>query len=337
MQDHPKSRIRSHSSEFDLIERFFAPLTGSGSFGLKDDAASFTPRPGFDLVITQDAIHQGVHFFPDTPFDLIAQRAVRSNISDIIAKGGTPVGYTLALGLPKWVTDDDLASLSAGLSADQNKFKISLLGGDTFATEENLTLAITMFGEVPSGKYVSRLGAQDGDLLAVTGTIGDPYLGLKIQLSNDPSPDDELQRALVERQVNLAPPFGIQSIIANFASASMDISDGFVGDLRKLCQASGVSAVVEVSKIPISEEAQQYLRTQERPQQVLVNMLTGGDDYQTLFTLRADDWENAQKQAASCGIEVAQIGTIGIGPPGKVVVLHEGVPMSFDTESYTHA
>ena len=166
--------------EFDIIRRFFAPLAGEGAFGLKDDAALIAARPGHDLVVTTDAISEGTDFFAFDPAGTIAQKALRVNLSDLAAKGAEPAFYLLNLSLPHSVREDWLAAFADGLGRDQRAFGISLLGGDTGATDGPLTIAVTAFGFVPQGKMVRRSGARVGDAVYVTGTIGDSGGGLAI-------------------------------------------------------------------------------------------------------------------------------------------------------------
>ena len=139
-------------NEFDIIKQYFAPLAGEGAFSLKDDAALITSRPGFDLVVTTDAISEGTDFFAFDPAGTIAQKALRVNLSDLAAKGAEPFAYLLNLSLPHSVGQDWLAAFAEGLGRDQREFGISLLGGDTGATDGPLTISVTAFGYVPQGK-----------------------------------------------------------------------------------------------------------------------------------------------------------------------------------------
>ena len=323
-------------NEFALIDKYFAPLAGEGAFDLKDDAALLKPRPGHELVISQDAIHQGVHFFDDTPLDLVARRAIRCNISDIIAKGATPVSYSLALGLPSHVTGNDVALLAKGLQEDQGFYGVYLSGGDTYASGSKLTLAVTMLGEVPTGGYVSRLSAQPGDVICVTGCIGDAHLGLTARLKGLDTASSPHLAILRQRQELPKPPFDIQSVIRKFANAAMDVSDGFVGDLRKLCDVSKLSARIEFDDVPISKDAAMAIDAGLFTPADRIAMLTGGDDYQTLFTLPPDRFEPARNAAAKLGITVTKVGEMNAKSAGEVVVVRSGVPMSIEHDSYVH-
>ncbi|HEX4105602.1 MAG TPA: thiamine-phosphate kinase, partial [Rhizomicrobium sp.] len=166
--------------EFGLIARYFAPLAKDpGALKLKDDAAFIPPRPGFDLVITTDQIAAGTDFFPHDPPASVAKKALRVNLSDLAAKGARPEFYLLALALPS-VREEWLKDFAAGLAEDQHEFGISLLGGDTSATEGPLSISVTAMGFVPHGQMVKRSAAKPGDAVYVTGTIGDSGGGLAI-------------------------------------------------------------------------------------------------------------------------------------------------------------
>ncbi len=328
----------SRSGEFDLIARFFAPLAGEEAFDLRDDAALLKCRPGHDLVMTQDAIFQGVHFFDDEPLDFVGRRALRVNVSDLVAKGATPLTYSLALGVPDWMTDEHFEALAQGLQEDQNHYAITLSGGDTYRTDGKLALAVTMIGELKQGRYVSRLGAKADDLVAVSGTIGDAALGLNLRQHKARIDDDIDRQWLVNRQQLPSPPNGLQSVINDFATASMDVSDGLVGDLGKLCRASGVGAELEEADIPQSPQAMAFLNQHPDKQRLDLRkeMLTGGDDYQVLFTVSPKQWEECRKAAEDKSISTTIIGKILPDVDAGVVVRRDGVPWSFATDSYSH-
>src|SRR5580658_1596664 len=164
--------------EFDLIARYFAPLAGPGGLELRDDAALMRPSPGEDLVLTKDALVAGVHFFADDPPGAIARKALCVNLSDLAAKGAEPVGFLLALALPADWTADWLAAFAEGLDEDSARYRCPLFGGDTVKTPGPLMVSITALGQVTRGHMIPRTGVRPGDLLYVSGTIGDSALGL---------------------------------------------------------------------------------------------------------------------------------------------------------------
>src|SRR5262249_46994678 len=237
----PGADERTASGEDSLIARYFKPLaTDAGALGLSDDAAVLKAR-GEDLVVTTDAIVEGVHFLADDPPDTIARKALRVNLSDLAAKGASPAGFVLTLAL-RGADDGWLTAFAGGLGADAKSFECPLLGGDTVSTPGPLIVSITAFGHVPPGKMVRRNGARPGDRVLVTGTIGDAALGLDIltggrvarTLADDPAGRD----ALVARYRVPEPRNALAGALREHASAAMDVSDGLAGDLTKLCAAS---------------------------------------------------------------------------------------------------
>src|SRR5271156_1731588 len=173
--------------EDDLIVRYFAPLAGPAGLGLKDDVALLRPPQGRDLVLTTDALVAGVHFFADDPPGAIARKALRTNLSDLAAKGATPVGFLLSLALPAGWTEPWLAAFAACLGEDAQTYHCPLMGGDTVKTPGPLTLSITALGSVAAGGMAARTGVRPGDRLYVSGTIGDAALGLRLRLGRGPA------------------------------------------------------------------------------------------------------------------------------------------------------
>src|SRR5215510_3555322 len=172
----------AQSGEERLIARYFMPLAKHpAALGLTDDAAAITPPAGCDLVLKTDGIVAGVHFFPDDPPDMVAKKALRVNLSDLAAKGATPLGFLLTLALPHDIGDAWLAPFARGLGADAEAFACPLLGGDTDATAGPITISIAALGAVPQGKMLRRAGAKAGHRVVVTGTIGDAALGLLLR------------------------------------------------------------------------------------------------------------------------------------------------------------
>jgi thiamine-monophosphate kinase len=311
-------------AEFSLIARHFRPLAGPGSLDLRDDAALLVPPPGRELVLTVDAMVGGVHFLPDDPADLVARKLLRVNLSDLAAKGATPLGYLLTVSTPKATPEAWYAAFAAGLAADQTQYGATLLGGDTTSTPGPVSLSLTAIGHVAPGTAVHRFGAQAGDGIWVTGTIGDGALGLLVATGRL----SDLTGHLLGRYRLPQPRVGLA--IGGVASAGMDVSDGLVQDLGHLCRASGLAATIEASSVPLSDAARaaggEWLET----------CLTGGDDYELLLAVPPAR-EDALRQAASdAGMAVTRIGGFHAGPAAVIVRNAGGEPLALKRGGWSH-
>jgi thiamine-monophosphate kinase len=265
--------------EFDLIARYFAPLaTAPEAFGLKDDAAIISPRPGFDLVVTTDQIAAGTDFFAEDPASTVAQKALRVNLSDLAAKGAKPEYYLLNLALPWPAREEWLAGFARGLLEDQRQFGITLLGGDTSATDGPLSISITAMGFVPEGRMVKRSGARVGDAIYVTGTIGDSGGGLALLKGEVAALNKADLSYLVDRYRVPQPPVTFGTNLSAIAHSGVDISDGLIADLGHLASASGVALVVEGARVPLSPAL-----TALWGADTLARAVAAGDDYQIAF------------------------------------------------------
>lgn len=310
--------------EFALIARYFRPLAGAGALGLADDAAVISPPSGRDLVLTVDAMVGGVHFLPDDPPELVGRKLLRVNLSDLAAKGATPLGYLLTVSAPRDTPDAWFAAFARGLAQDQAEFAISLLGGDTTSTSGPVSLSLTAIGHVAPGAMVRRDGAHPGDGVWVTGTIGDGALGLAVARGKLADPTGFLlnRYRLPQPRVGLA--------IAGIAAASMDISDGLVQDLGHLCRAGGVGAEIDAGALPLSNTAR------AASPDWLTACLTGGDDYELLLAVPPPA-EPALRQAAhAAGVPITRIGRFRAGNPTVTVRGPDGAPMQLATGGWSH-
>ena len=292
--------------EFELIAELFAPLaTGAGAFGLRDDAAIATPPAGHDLVVTADALVEGVHFFASDPPELIARKALRVNLSDLAAKGCIPSGYLLTLSLPSHIDGLWLRAFANGLAQDQGSFGISLLGGDTTATPGPLTIAVTAFGHVPEGKMLRRAGARAGDLVFVSGTLGDAGGGLAC-LKEEAGPSNAADRAyLVDRFQLPQPRIALGQALVGLASASIDVSDGLVADLGHIAESSSVRVQIEAARVPLSPPLKALWGTS---QDTIVRAATAGDDYEIAFTAPPENRGFVRGAAVGSGVPVTEVG-----------------------------
>jgi thiamine-monophosphate kinase len=323
------------SGEDSLIARYFRPLaTDPGAFGLDDDAAALWPD-GSDIVVTTDAIVEGVHFLPDDPPDTVARKALRVNLSDLAAKGATPAGFVLTLAL-RSPDEAWLKPFATALGEDAAQFCCPLLGGDTVSTPGPLMISVTAFGRVPPGKMVHRSGAKAGERVMVTGTIGDAALGLAIlrgEKVHTAESGNAAREALIGRYRVPQPRTAMAEIVRDYASASLDVSDGLAGDLTKLCGVSGVSAVIDVASIPLSEAAMDLV---SRGIVGLETLIAGGDDYEILCTLPEDSVAAFAQAARDAGIAVSSIGTVIAGSAVPKFMDEKGTEIALERRSYSH-
>ena len=298
--------------EFDIIARIFAPLAkDTGALGLKDDAAILMVTDAEELVVTCDTLVAGVHFLPDDPPQSIGHKALAVNVSDLTAKGAQGFAYTLALTVPPDIPTDWLEGFAAGLKAVQDQTEISLVGGDTTASAGPVTVTITALGQAVHQHAVMRFGAMPGDQLYVSGTIGDAYLGLR--LLRDPAlastwglTDDETA-FLVDRYRRPGPNNALATLVRNFARAAIDVSDGLVGDIEKLCEASHVGVAIDAAAVPFSEAAQKVLAHEPALLPVLV---TAGDDYEVVAAVSEKSLASFESEAGSSGARFTALGTV---------------------------
>ena len=320
------------SGEDDLIARYFRPLaTDPGAFGLVDDAAILKGAPG-DIVVTIDVVVEGVHFLPSDPPDTIARKALRVNLSDLAAKGAMPAGFVLTLALRE-ASDAWLAPFARALGEDAKTFNCPLLGGDTVSTPGPLTISVTAFGRVPPQAMVRRSTARAGDVIVVSGTIGDATLGLAVLQQRVVAGDASVRDILVARYREPQPRTALADAVRAHASASMDVSDGLAGDLAKLCKASGVSAEVRLADIPLSAAAKAMLAAKASTIEALI---AGGDDYEILCTVAQDRLASFRQAAASAGIALSAIGMIRSGDEPVRFVGEDGRAVALARSSYSH-
>jgi thiamine-monophosphate kinase len=273
----------SGAEEFDEIARLFRPLTGgaAGAFDLLDDAAVIPQRPGFDLVVTKDAIVEGVHVPEGEAPDLMARKLVRTNLSDLAAKSAEPFGCFLAVAWPRGFVGQQRARFAEGLGMDLTAFGMALLGGDTVSTPGPFTASLTAMGWVPEGRMVRRAGARPGDRVAVSGTIGDGFLGLMAVRGEIEDPDG----FLVGRYRLPNPRLDLRDHLRARASAAADVSDGLVADAGHIAKASNVQLSLDLDCMPLSPAAKRWLDRQPDRTAALVGLATGGDDYEIVCTM----------------------------------------------------
>jgi thiamine-monophosphate kinase len=292
--------------EFEIIRRYFARDTDDKDIrvGIGDDGAVLVPSADRDLVTVVDTLVTGIHFPESLAPEDIGYRAVAVNLSDVAAMGARPRWMTLALTLadsePDW-----LDGFARGLFEAADESELKLVGGDTTRGTETV-MSIQIIADVDPGKAMTRAGAEPGDEIYVTGTVGDAAAGLSILQSGLPHSDDV--DYLINRFRRPAARVEIGAAISNFAHAAIDLSDGLYTDLEKLLTASGVAGSLEVTDIPLSAQLTNLMDADD----ALRFALGGGDDYELCFTANVAE-DKIAEVVASTGVAITRIGQVGEG------------------------
>ena len=293
--------------EFDLIQRFFKtgaqamPSHSSITLGIGDDCAVLQPTSGEELVITTDMLVEGRHFLAGTNPEQLGRKALAVNLSDLAAMGAKPLGFTLALALPKadaaW-----LEGFSKGLFSIANEYSCALIGGDT--TAGALNICITAFGSTPTNKAIRRSGAKVGDDIWVSGELGDARLTLAA-LRHEISLPESNQHAIEHRMHQPVPRVELGIALRNLATAALDISDGLLGDLKHLLKQSQVDAEIFLDQLPKSV----VLLKQSK---AIQNQFAacGGDDYEICFTAPNRQRNAIEQLSSSLNLRLTRIGQI---------------------------
>jgi thiamine-monophosphate kinase len=306
--------------EFDLIARWFTRPPRRADrvpLGVGDDCALIAPTPGLQLVVSTDAMVEGRHFLSTVAPDRLGHKALAVNLSDLAACGAAPLGFTLALTLPR-VDDGWLDGFARGLFALADEQGIELVGGNT--TAGPLNICITVFGEVPPGQALLRSGARAGDQLWVShprgGGLGDARLALEAFRGTVRLDGDDFAAACA-RMEQPTPRLALGMALRGLATSAIDLSDGLLGDLAHVLARSGVGATIDADALPISAMlAAQPIEIQREC------TLAGGDDYELLFTAAAAQAERLQAAAAMSGAAVTCIGRIDAASGARVIDRH---------------
>ena len=316
-------------SEFQLIARYFkrSPRAGSSvQLGVGDDCALLQPPSGELLAVSTDMLIEGRHFFADAnPYDL-GHKALAVNLSDLAAMGAQPISFTLALALPS--SDPNwLQPFSEGLFHLADAQGIELIGGDT--TRGPLAISITVIGSVPNTQALKRSGAQAGDELWVSGTLGDARLALEV-LQNKRTLASDLLTKASERLLRPLPRVELGLALRGVASAAIDVSDGLLGDLGHLLNQSSLSATLFADDLPFGEAlASQTIDTR------YALALNGGDDYELCFSAPLDQHQAVIDAGHRSQTHVTCIGRLNKGS-GIQVQDHQGKLISADNHSFDH-
>lgn len=294
--------------EFQIIKEFFKPLTDGckGAQNLSDDVARISLEADEEMVISKDLMVQDVHFLLENGGFTIASKLLRSNLSDLASAGATPKHYVLGFSKNSTIFEKFISDFASGLKSVQDEFGISLIGGDT-VTSEKLFFSVTIFGVVKKNKTLNRAKAKKGDLIFLSGSVGDAYLGLK-SLQNEVKIPKNSLKYLLDRhffpnpRINL----GKELLKQDLSKCAIDVSDGLFADLKHICQSSKLSAKIYQNKIPISDEAK--LVMQENPEITLLDLASGGDDYELIFTVNKKEIKKIEKLSNKLGVSLTCIG-----------------------------
>jgi thiamine-monophosphate kinase len=300
------------ASEFELIRRYFDRPAKGAVLGVGDDAALLAPRAGAELAVSTDALIEGRHFRAGADARKLGHKALAVNLSDLAAMGATPRWATLALALPK-ADEAWLAAFAEGFYALAGRFGVDLVGGDT--TRGPLSIAVTILGEVPAGRALRRSGAHPEEDVWVSGELGGAAYGLK-------HPDATAAKRLDEPEPRIA----LGEKLLGVASAAIDVSDGFAQDLGHILEASGVGAMVELEAIPFAPELRKIHDKKRRTQLVL----SGGDDYELVFTAAKAQRERIAALSKDLGLALTRVGTIEKGNPHLSVVDRNRKPVAIE-------
>ncbi len=273
-------------TELDLInqlrKRFTSPTPGV-RLGIGDDAAILEPTQGYELLVTTDALMEGVHFLPGANPFALGRKAAAVNLSDMAAMGGIPKSLLITVAVPTPMDSTWMGKFYDGLESMCREHSIFVVGGDTSRSLNGVAISITLIGEVESGKALLRNGAKENDLIFTTGTLGDSGAGLELLLAGTNEEGD--QEKLIQRHLEPVPRVSSGRFLLEkrFTNSCMDLSDGFSSDIHRLCDESGMGAVIHEKKLPLSEELLRFEAEFKHPASHYA--LNGGEDYELLFTV----------------------------------------------------
>jgi thiamine-monophosphate kinase len=316
------------ASEFEIIRKYFTRSAPSAVLGVGDDCALIAPRPGMVLAVSTDTLNSGVHFLPDADPGKLGHKALAVNLSDIAAMGADPRWVTLALTLPeaeeKWI-----AAFAEGFFRLAHSFEVDLIGGDT--TQGPLSITVTAIGEVPPGLALRRDAARAGDEIWMSGATGEAALALAHLRGRVALPGKALEACLA-RLHTPEPRIELGGRLRGFAHAAIDVSDGLLADLGHILEASGVGAEIEWEKLP---RAEGLARCSDRALATEC-LLTGGDDYELVFTAPPPKRAEIEALGRDLGLPLTRIGVATRGEPQAIVLDAQGKIVPTPRKGYDH-
>ncbi len=315
--------------EFDLIKRYFSRPARRAVLSVGDDCALLAPSPGQHLAFSTDSLVEGRHFLPTVNPALLGHKALAVNLSDLAACGATPRAFLLSLTLPR-VDEAWLSGFAQGLWALADQSDCELIGGDT--TQGPLHINITVIGEVPRGLALLRSGAQVGDDVYVSGTLGDARVALEVFRGHLSVPENVFSQAR-SRMEQPTPRLALGVALRGLASSAVDISDGLVGDLGHILKASQVGADIEIVRaMPLLACAPDL---DLPPAQQLEFVLAGGDDYELVFTAPPHQRDAVVAAGIDSDTRVTRIGTLRAGQ-GIQLIDEQGHALAHQFKSFDH-
>lgn len=318
------------NKEFLIIEKYIRPLCkNSFSLNLRDDVAVIPKNDSTNYVISKDGMTESIHFPPNYSPKFLAKRLLRSNLSDIASSGGTPKFYMLFTSFPKNTSQSYIKSFYAQLKQENKKFNINLIGGDSITNDNGkITLSLTIIGEIEKNKGLFRFNAKVGDDIYVTGNVGKGFLGLKAVEGKI-----EGKKVFLDAFNNFLPPITFASQLAknNLSACAIDISDGFLADLTHILKESKKSAIINLQQIPLLKDSLKFASIEE--------LLSGGDDYEIIFTAPQQNQEQIQKLAKYNKIKLTKVGKIVASKKfnhSLKVIDKNNKEISFKNKGYVH-
>lgn len=285
-------------SEFDIINKYFKKLAqNKDALFLNNDVAKISHKINQEIIISKDLLSQDIHFNIQDGGYKIAKKALLSNLSDIASSGAKPYGYLLGFSINNKIEEEFIKDFCQGISEIQDQYNIKLLGGDTIKAK-SLTFSITIFGHCQKNQILLRQNAKDQDLIYVSGTIGDSYLGLKNKNHQYfckrhffPNPQIKLGQELIKHKIS---------------KCASDVSDGLLLDIKNICQSSNLSAKINFDKIPISPQAQNFLDDNSAISKL--DLISGGEDYELIFSVTKKNQKKVEELAKKLKIKITEIG-----------------------------
>jgi len=315
------------TSEFDIVTRYFSPPTRHSVLAGGDDAALVAVQPGMELVVSTDMLVAGRHFFADAQPYGVGYKALAVNLSDMAAMGAVPRWATLSLALPA-ADEVWIEAFARGFLDLAKAFDVDLIGGDT--TRGPLNICVQIMGEAPAGKALRRSGARPGDDVWVSGSLGDAALALA-HLRGEAQLYPAQREAVLARLDRPQPRVALGQALVGIASSAIDVSDGLVADLGHIAQRSGVKAVIESARLPLSAA----LQSGREPALVQRCALSGGDDYELCFTADPARRADLLDVESRLGLQLTRVGHVEPGA-GVVVLDASGTTMEIERAGFDH-